>query len=87
MAKNKSIEESSFDELYQMKKSHTGILYVLATLMVIFVSYFGYNVWNGEWDMGGEAIIVPVIIVGASIPAFTQISAINKEINKRNKNG
>tara|TARA_R110002072_G_scaffold151503_7_gene300958 strand:+ start:1397 stop:1654 length:258 start_codon:yes stop_codon:yes gene_type:complete len=79
----KKIEEQTTEELLKAKKTHKTVIYILATLLLIYVCFVIYSLVFNVWRYGVESIIVPLMVFAGGMPALIQIKAINKELKKR----
>lgn len=79
----KKIEEQSTEELLKAKKTHKTLLYILVTLLFLYVCFVIYSLVFNVWRYGVESIIVPLMVFAGGMPALIQIKAINKELKKR----
>jgi len=79
----KKIEDQSSEELLKAKKTHKSVIYILATLLLLYVCFVIYSLVFDKWSYGVESIIVPIMVFAGGIPALTQIKAINMELKNR----
>lgn len=79
----KKIDEQSTEALLKAKKTHKSVIYILATLLFLYVCFVLYSLIYDVWRYGVESIIVPLMVFAGGMPALSQIKAINKELKKR----
>ncbi|MEX0998003.1 MAG: hypothetical protein WDZ45_13215 [Flavobacteriaceae bacterium] len=79
----KKIDEQTSEELLKAKKTHKSVIYILATLLLLYVCFVIYSLVFDVWRYGVESIIVPLMVFAGGMPALTQIKAINKKLHKR----
>ncbi len=79
----KKLDEQTTQELLKAKKTHKTLIYILASLLIIYVCFVIYSLVFDVWRYGVESIIVPLMVFAGGMPALTQIKAINKELHKR----
>lgn len=70
------------NKLQDYKKIHMSILFFLYMLFIIFLFYLAYQFINNQHNYKPTYIIIPIVLVSASIIPLSQIISINKKNKK-----
>lgn len=72
----------SAEKLKKQKKTHLSILFTLYAVFIIFLFYLAYQFINDQLNYEVAYIIIPILLVSASIIPLSQILSINKKLKK-----
>ena len=87
MAKKK-IEELTVEEFPAKKKSLTGVLYVIGSLVLLHIAYLAYRLVIGKWDTNHGLSVVSLAMLGVVASSISSIrNGVVAEIKKRGADG
>jgi len=81
MAKKKSLQDMTLEELTSRKKTMSALMWTIVGLLIVFTVYIIYAFFTGMWS---PLIVVPMMLLVAIVSIYASIiGSINSEIKKR----
>lgn len=79
----KNLQDLPTDQLRKMRKTYLAIMLIPFLLLLITLAYVVYLMWKGVIDSNTTIIIIPVVLVGAILPAYIQFGRVSNELKRR----